>query len=186
MESSSDGSECAHRLNIVAYTFATAAEDTFVHIANNGSRYFAFARREFATVERHFADVEAQGQGLKFTVAAFGASEAVVGVVGQNEFGYYFAGIHYAQGTGFYDHSFGATGSAGGGQILSSHYFDCADAARSGIVLNASTLQVDIAKGGDVNADFAGGFEDRTSFGHGNVVTVYLEGNLFFFHNVLF
>ena len=32
----------------------------------------------------------------------------------------------------------------------------------------------------------AGGFEDRASFGYGDKVTVYLEGNLFFFHSSRF
>lgn len=56
--------------------------------------------------------------------------------------------------------------SAGGSEILSAYHFDYADATRSGIVFNTSTLQVDMAESGDVDTDFASSFEDGTSFGH--------------------
>ena len=167
-------------------TFASAAEDALVHVAHNGGGHFPFAGRKFAAVERHFTDVEAQCQCLEFTVAAFGTGEAVVGMIGQDQFGYHFPGVHHAQGTGFHYHPFRATGSAGGSQIAASCHFDYTDAAGSGIVLDAGSFQVDVTQRRYVDADFAGGFEDGASFGYGDKVPVYLEGNLFFFHSSRF
>lgn len=104
-------------------------------------------------------------------------------MIGQDKFGYYFPGVHHTQRTGFYYHPFRATGSAGGSQIATPYYFDYADAAGSGIVFDTSAFQVDVTQCGYVDADFTSGFEDRASFGYGNKVTVYLEGDLFFFHS---
>jgi len=96
VESAADGSQCADCLYIVADTFASAAEDALVHVAHNGGGHFPFAGRKFAAVERHFTDVETQCQCLEFTVAAFGTGETVVGMIGKDQFGYHFPGVHHA------------------------------------------------------------------------------------------
>ena len=103
-------------------------------------------------------------------------------MVGQDEFGNHLAGIHHAQGAGTHHHPLRTAGGAGGGEVAPSFHFNHTDAARCGVVLDAGTLQVDVTKGRDVDTYFAGGFQDGSAFGHGDVVPVYLQGNLFLFH----
>lgn len=44
-------------------------------------------------------------------------------------------------------------------------------------------FQVDVTQSRYVDADFRGSFKDGTSFGDGDEMTVYLEGDLFIFHS---
>lgn len=51
-------------LHVVADTLAAAAEDTFVHVADDGRSHLRLRGDSFAAVEGHGADVEAQCQRL--------------------------------------------------------------------------------------------------------------------------
>ena len=138
---------------------------------------------QLTTIERHFANIETQCQRLKFAVTAFRASETVIRMVGKNQFGYHFTGVHYAQGTGFYHHALRATGSAGRSQVASSHHFNHTNTAGSRIIFYASSFQVDMTQRRYIDTDFDGGFKNGASLGHSDEMTVYLESNLFFFHS---
>ena len=72
-------------------------------------------------------------------------------MVGKNEFGHYFTGIHHAQGTSADDHTVSAAGGASGCEIFSSFYFYYTDPAGSGIIFNAGSFQVDVAQGRYIN-----------------------------------
>ena len=60
VKSAANSAECTDCLYVVTDTFATTAENTFIHIADNRSGDFPFARRKFTAIERHFANVETQ------------------------------------------------------------------------------------------------------------------------------
>ena len=98
------------------------------------------------------------------------------------QFSHHLAGIHHTQGTGTHHHSFCTTGGTGGSQITASFHLHDTDTARSRIILNASSLQINMAKGRYIYTDFPCGFQDSRAFGYGNIMAVYLQGYLFFFH----
>ena len=186
VESATDSTQSTDGLHLITYTFAAAAEDTFIHVAYDGSSHFPFAWREFTAIERHFTDIEAQGEVLQFAVTAFGTGKAFVRVVGKNEFRHYFAGIHHAERAGVDYHTFRTTGGTGRGKVLASFHFHNTDTAGCRVILDTSTLQVNMAKGRDVDTYFACSFQNGTSFGHGYKMVVYLQGYLFFFHSCRF
>ena len=182
IETTANGSQGAYRLHFIAYTLATPAEYTLVHIPHNGRSDFTLTRRKLPTIIRHPPDIETQRQSLQLTVAALRTGKAIIRMIRKYQLSYYLAGIHHAQGTGTHHHSFCTTGSTGGSQITASFHLHDTDAARGRIILNASALQINMTKGRYIYTDFPCGFQDSRAFGHGNIMAVYLQGYLFLFH----
>ena len=182
IETTANGSQGTYRLHLIAYTLATAAEDTLIHVSHNGRSDFTLTRRKLPTIIRHLPDIETQRQSLQLTVAALRTGKAIIRMIRKYQFSYHLAGIHHTQGTGTYYHSFCTTGSTGGSQITTSFHLHDTDAARGRIILNASALQINMTKGGYIYTDFPCSFQDSRAFRHGNIMAVYLQGYLFFFH----
>ena len=182
IETTANSSQGTYCLYFIAYTLATAAEYTLIHIPHNGRSYFTLTRRKLPTIIRHPPDIETQRQSLQLTVAALRTGKAIIRMIRKYQFSYYLAGIHHAQGTSAHHHSFCTTGSTGGSQITTSFHLHDTDTARSRIILNASTLQINMTKGRYIYTDFPCGFQYSRAFGHGNIMAVYLQGYLFFFH----
>ena len=79
-KATADGSQHAHRLDLVAHCLAAAAQDALVHIAGYG-RGLLLLPHALLSLVGHPADIETGYQFLEFAVTAFGAGKAVVGVV---------------------------------------------------------------------------------------------------------
>ena len=104
-------------------------------------------------------------------------------MIRKDQFSHHFASVHYAQGTGFYYHALRATGSAGRSQVAPSHHFNHTNTAGSRIIFYTGSFQVDMTQRRYIDTDFDSGFKNSASLGHSDEMTVYLEGNLFFFHS---
>ena len=81
VESSPDGTERTYCLDFVAHAFTPAAENAFVHVADNGRRHLPLTWRKLASVEWHFPDIETQGEILQFAVPCLRTGKAFVRVV---------------------------------------------------------------------------------------------------------
>ncbi len=109
-------------------------------------------------------------------VAALRTGKAIIRMVRKYQFSHHLAGIHHTQGTGTHHHSFCTTGGAGRARFTASFHLHDTNTARSRIILNASPLQINMAKGRYIYTDFPCGFQDSRAFGHGNIMAVYLQG----------
>ena len=172
IESPADSPEHPHRLHLVAHAFAAAAKDAFVHVAGNGGRLFFLARGLLALVG-HPADIEPGNQFLEFAVIALWTGQAVVRMIGQNQFGYGFAGAYDTGGIGSDHHTFRNHRRTGRSQVTASLHFHDADAARSGSIPHAGAFEVDMAQGRNPDADGGSRIQHRRPRGHANGPVVY-------------
>ena len=179
VESAADCAEGSDGLDIVAHAFAAAAEYALVHVPGDGRGEFLLPLREFPALEGHLCDVQAGDEGLKLAFPAFGAGEAVIGMVGQDQLGDRLAGPDDTHRVGAYDHVRSAPGGACRSEVAASLDLHHAEAAGSGTVLHAGTLEVQVAEGGDGYSDRFRGFQDHRPFGNGNTVVVYREVDIF-------
>ena len=172
IESPADSPEHPHRLHLVAHAFAAAAKDAFVHVAGNGGRLFFLARGLLALVG-HPPDIEPGNQFLEFAVIALWTGQAVVRMIGQNQFGYGFAGAYDTGGIGSDHHTFRNHRRTGRSQVTASLHFHDTDAARSGSILHAGAFEVDMAQGRNPDADGCSRIQHRRPLGHANGPVVY-------------
>ena len=107
---------------------------------------------------------------------------ALVGMVGQDEFGHYLAGVHHPQRAGPDHHILGTSGSAGRCQVPPPFYFHHTYTAGRRVVLDTGSLQVDMAQCRDVYPYFLRGLKYGRTLRDGHEMMVYLECYLFFFH----
>ena len=107
-------------LHFVAHCLTAAAEYAFVHIPDDGSRHFPLARGQLSAVERHFPYIEPQGQVLQVAVSGLRAGQAFVRMVGKDELGNYFPGIHHTERTRTHHHPFGTFRGTGRGKVSAS------------------------------------------------------------------
>ena len=168
-----DGCQRADGLHFVAHHFAAAAVDALAHVADDGGGSLDGEDVAFSG-EGDFPYFQGACQGLQFAVPGLRADEAVVGVVGKDEFEHRAAGVEHAQAAGVYFHAFLAAGGAGGGEVPPSFDFHHADAAGCREIGDAHIFQVHVAKRGNVYPDLPGCFQQGGAFFHFHRVVVYL------------
>ena len=139
-------------------------------------------KMHLSIVERHFPDIEAERQILQLAVPGLRTGQALVGMVGQDEFGHYLAGVHHPQRAGPDHHILGTSGSAGRCQVPPPFYFHHTYTAGRRVVLDTGSLQVDMAQCRDVYPYFLRGLKYGRTLRDGHEMMVYLECYLFFFH----
>ena len=152
VEPSSDRSQRTHCLHIVADTLASAAEDAFVHIADDRCRDLSFARGELPSVERHLPDIEPECKVLKLAVTCLRTGQAFIRMIGQYKFCDYLAGVHHPERTCPHDHPLRAPCGAGRSEVAPAFDLDHAYTARGRVVLDACTFEVYVAQGRYIDA----------------------------------
>lgn len=75
-----DGCQCTNRLYAVTHRFATAAHDTFIHVAYHRRRTVYFEGGLFALIS-YLADSQVVGNGLQFAITVAAASQAAGGMI---------------------------------------------------------------------------------------------------------
>ena len=186
VETTTDSAQHADRLHVVADALATAAVNALLHVAGDGGSELLLALALFATVIGHLADVEAHYQALQFTVAALGAGQAIVGVVAKHELGNGLAGADDAGTVGVNHHTRSHAGGAGGSQIATAFDLNNTNAARGGHVLYTGALQVNVAQGGNADANGLGGIKQHGPCGNSYLVFINRQSDhILFFHDAI-
>ena len=125
------------------------------------------------TDERVAADAEADSEGLEFALAALGALQTVIRVVGEHELEHRAAGVDHAHRVGA-DHHVGHTfGDAGGGQVSAAFNLHDTETASTRSVVDIHALEFKVAKGGDGDTQLLCGVKNRCTFRHFNFSIVY-------------
>ena len=129
-------------------------------------------------------DLEPPGEVLELATAGFRADETVVRVVGEDELQNGLPGVEHADGIGMHLHPFSAGRCACWSEIAPAGYFHDTHAAGCRMTVDTGTLEVDVTKGGNLNAAGSGGIEYRGPVLYGNGTVVYLDIYLVLFHDV--
>ena len=129
--------------------------------------------------EGDFLDAETFGEGLEFAVAVLLALEAVVGVVGEDEFNHGFAGVDDAGSVGEDFHAFHAVSGAGRGEVSTTLDLNDTDTASARFVFKFHPIKLEIAKSGNIDTVHAGSFKNSGAFGNLNRFIIYCEINHF-------
>ena len=174
-EAALDGGEGTHGLHLVTHHFATTAHDALVHIADDRGRNLDLVAGlcVVGTDERVAADAETDGESLKLALAALGALQTVIRVVGEHELEHRATGVDHAHRIGA-DHHVGHTfGDAGGSQVTTAGDLHDTDTASTGFVVDVHALEFKVAKGGNGNTQLLCGVKNRSTFRHFNFSIVY-------------
>lgn len=185
-EAAVDAAEGADALELGAHGLAAAAVDALVHVAVDaeGGVFLIVALLAF---EGDLANAHLGGEGLKFTVAALLALEAVVRVVAEDQLEDGLAGVEGAGRSSEDLHAFHAVGGAGGGQVAAGLAVEVlgdlnhADAASAGFVFKFHSVELEIAERRDIDTGHAGSFQDSGAFGDLDRFVIYCYVDHFLF-----
>ena len=174
-EAALDSGEGTHGLHLVTHHFATTAHDALVHVADDRGRNLDLVAglSMVGTDERVAADAEADGERLELALAALGALQTVIRVVGEHELEHRAACVDHAHGVGA-DHHVGHTfGDAGGSQVTTTGDLHDTETASTRSVVDIHALEFKVAKGGDRDTHLLCGVKNRSTFRHFNFSIVY-------------
>ncbi len=127
----------------------------------------------FRSNERVLTDAEADGEVLQLAVAVLGALQTVCRVVGKDQLENGSAGVDHAHGIGSHHHVRHTFGDAGRSQVTTASHFHHTNTASAGFVVHAQVVQLEMAKGRNIDTHALSGFKNSGTFRYFNFSIVY-------------
>ena len=174
-ETTLDGGQSAHGLHLVTHRLATTAHDALVHVADDGRGNLNLigGLGVLRSDERVLADAETHGEVLQLAIAVLGALQTVCRVVGEDQLENGSTGVDDAHGIGFHHHVGHTFGDTSGSQVATAGHFHHTNTASAGFVVHAQIVQLEMAKGRNIDTHALSGFQNSGTFRYFNFSIVY-------------